>query len=459
MGQVFVSIDRADRVHLQGICDAIEESGHTFWHDGLVEAHEPFAERVEAEIERSIGVIALLTGSSLKSDWVRYEVEYAASLRREVVPLTRSLELRELSAPPWAVELRKRRHIVRFQDNVGEATRARIVESLRWIEPNAAKVVSFVNFKGGVGKTTLCALCGYFLALDQRRDALLLDLDAQENLGDLFLSREAMEESAQTSRTVLSLFEPVRMIETIPPDKDFQHVTRVEQPIPAEAFAELPTRVAGAMEPGLGEGRLSLVPSDYRLMKFSSGSPGLQEVFRDHFKRSLGQLKRVYDLILIDCGPSASLLSHCALNYADMVVAPVQPNESARRGLTSMRRAARDVFDCDIDEKIHPLFNFLRQGVVGEYRYVEKFTEDPAGNVSADLAFLGNNTLRSRVPQSGGLVNLNTVMDRRLLQRQDGGRRLARRLGRAGPALVSLAQEVVERLGLPVHQAPRKLGH
>ncbi|EEU7968189.1 ParA family protein, partial [Klebsiella pneumoniae] len=44
-----------------------------------------------------------------------------------------------------------------------------------------AKVISFANQKGGVGKSTLCIQQAFYLALQKKKKVLVLDMDGQGN--------------------------------------------------------------------------------------------------------------------------------------------------------------------------------------------------------------------------------------------------------------------------------------
>ena len=44
------------------------------------------------------------------------------------------------------------------------------------------KVISFINMKGGVGKTTLCREIGYTLNKKFKKSILFIDIDPQANL-------------------------------------------------------------------------------------------------------------------------------------------------------------------------------------------------------------------------------------------------------------------------------------
>lgn len=62
----------------------------------------------------------------------------------------------------------------------------------------AAKIVSFINLKGGVGKTTLALAIGEFLAcanhylLYPKSRVLLIDMDAQSNLSYALFGEERL---------------------------------------------------------------------------------------------------------------------------------------------------------------------------------------------------------------------------------------------------------------------------
>lgn len=63
-------------------------------------------------------------------------------------------------------------------------------------------IISIVNFKGGVGKTTICAnLAGYFAWTGRR--VLLIDFDYQGSLSDTFLSHARIEPVAWTSQRLI----------------------------------------------------------------------------------------------------------------------------------------------------------------------------------------------------------------------------------------------------------------
>lgn len=146
------------------------------------------------------------------------------------------------------------------------------------------KVLSFVNQKGGVGKTTSALNIGAALALEGK-NVLLIDLDPQGSLSKCAGFR--------------SLDGPTTY-EVIKGDADINQAIKTKQG--AAAYDILPTdiRMSGA------EIELISVPGrDTRL------------------KKALEGLRKPYDYVLIDCSPSLNILTLMALTAADKVIIPV----------------------------------------------------------------------------------------------------------------------------------------
>src|SRR5262245_12036800 len=68
------------------------------------------------------------------------------------------------------------------------------------------KIVSVINYKGGVGKTSLTANLAAELALKDLR-VLMIDLDAQASLTFSFIPPDAWEKDFAADKTIKSWFE------------------------------------------------------------------------------------------------------------------------------------------------------------------------------------------------------------------------------------------------------------
>lgn len=158
------------------------------------------------------------------------------------------------------------------------------------------KVISFVNQKGGVAKTTSCVNIGASLA-DQGKTVLLIDLDAQ---GSLSTSTGLREIGADE----LTTYEVLK-------GADIKEATRT-----------------------LSEG-LSVLPTDIRLSGAEielSSVPGREFLLRE----ALSVYNDVFDYVLIDCPPSLGVLTLIALTASDGVIVPVKADYLALKGMSQL---------------------------------------------------------------------------------------------------------------------------
>lgn len=158
-----------------------------------------------------------------------------------------------------------------------------------------AKVISVVNQKGGVGKTTSTINIGAALA-QYGRKVLLVDLDPQGAL------------SVGLGISVYQL------------EKTMFHVLGSDR-IPAKNVL-----VSTSVE------NLDLLPSNIELSAVEMQL--VSEVGREHALQSaLQPLMSEYDYIIIDCQPSLGLLTVNALAASDGCVVPLETEYFALRGL------------------------------------------------------------------------------------------------------------------------------
>jgi chromosome partitioning protein len=161
----------------------------------------------------------------------------------------------------------------------------------------AAKVISILNEKGGVGKTTVSLHLSRILSKVNNWKVLSIDNDPQGNLTGSLLSGQTLNSNAN----IFNLY-----------DK-------------GEGDADV--------EPMDIDKNLRLIGADSTLSsKLSSSDIDLIYKVYD----ALEKFKNDYDFIIIDCLPSFGQLNMSALMASDYVIIPVTPDDYAVTGLNSL---------------------------------------------------------------------------------------------------------------------------
>ena len=185
-----------------------------------------------------------------------------------------------------------------------------------------APVLSVLNMKGGVGKTTVSAHVMRVLYHHMRKRVLLIDLDAQFNLTQSVMTQNTYDNLDET-KTVKSCFEPL-------PSNDFFQVRRSDNPPPKASEISVRLRRVGSGE----SARLDLLPGSFELMKYSMiDDSGQLNYASRYLKRFLSLARSEYDLIVLDCNPSTSFVTKCALENSTHILSPVKPDKFSILGV------------------------------------------------------------------------------------------------------------------------------
>lgn len=174
-----------------------------------------------------------------------------------------------------------------------------------------AKVVSMLNMKGGVGKTTLTYNLAWYAA-QRGHKVLAIDLDPQSNLTQTFMGDAGYHDFlASTAQSVADIF---------------------------EKSSGVTAGIMHKVEEGTDGSLIHLVPARIELSK-TIKNPAAKE---HKLRRFLARYKPHYDLVLIDCPPTDSILTDAAYYASDCLVIPVKLEKLAIIGLPLLK--------CSIDE-------------------------------------------------------------------------------------------------------------
>jgi chromosome partitioning protein len=170
-------------------------------------------------------------------------------------------------------------------------------------------VITLLNQKGGVGKTSTCHhLSGTLAHMGQR--VLLLDADPQSSLTQGFWGPAALDDLA--------------------PEATIAAILRGDDPFPEQVIR--PTGLPGVdLVPG------SQHANDSNIPRPQNAPPSDQVCLRSF----LAEVKGRYDLVLIDCPPTLSFCSWAALVASDQMIVPLQPEDYGAQGV----RAIQDSID------------------------------------------------------------------------------------------------------------------
>ncbi len=186
-----------------------------------------------------------------------------------------------------------------------------------------ATVVSLINMKGGVGKTTLSFNLAWYAAWRANLRVLAVDLDPQSNLSQYFMgAQDYLNYLNADKSTVVEIFEQFST-----PKSKSGSPTLVD---PKSIIHRLHAWNDGSL--------IDLIPSRLELA-WTLKNPTEKAHLLPSF---LAKVSDRYDLILIDCAPTESILTTAAYRSSRYVVVPVKPEFLATIGLPLLARSLEE---------------------------------------------------------------------------------------------------------------------
>ncbi|MGN6116918.1 MAG: ParA family protein [Nitrobacter sp.] len=191
------------------------------------------------------------------------------------------------------------------------------------------KTISVINYKGGVGKTTVSANLAAEMAFRGKK-VLAIDLDPQASLTFSFFSVDEWRKNFESSKTIKNWYDAF-----IDKDTDLNLASLIGRPTKANV--------------GTNGGRLDLICSHLALINVDLELAtrlmgGTERDLRNNYLRVHSRLRQGlqslkagdYDYILIDCPPNFNIVTKTAIAASDFLLLPTKPDYLSTLGIDQL---------------------------------------------------------------------------------------------------------------------------
>lgn len=198
------------------------------------------------------------------------------------------------------------------------------------------KTISVINYKGGVGKTTITANLAAEMAFCGKK-VLAIDLDPQASLTFSFFSVDDWRKNFESSRTIKNWYDAF-----IDKDADLNLSSLIGSPSKANVDGS-----RGRLD--LICSHLALINVDLELATRLVG--GTERDLRNNYLRVYSRLRQGletlkagdYDFILIDCPPNFNIVTKTAIAASDYLLVPTKPDYLSTLGIEQLTRHVEEL--------------------------------------------------------------------------------------------------------------------
>jgi len=192
------------------------------------------------------------------------------------------------------------------------------------------QIISVMNYKGGVGKTTVTANLAGELAFRGKK-VLLLDMDAQASLTFSFVTPDFWDAHLKESKTIKNWFDCISQGKNTMPLSDL-----VVRPRKVNQFLTN-KKTGGVID--LISSHLGLINVDLELATLLGGA-NMTQTKRNYIKvhgKLRAEIQSVatdeYNVVLIDCPPNFNIVTKNALIASDKILIPAKPDYLSTLGI------------------------------------------------------------------------------------------------------------------------------
>ena len=200
-------------------------------------------------------------------------------------------------------------------------------------------VISTINLKGGVGKTTTTVAMAEILSAEFRKRVLVVDLDPQTNATVMLIGDRRWAGLNREGRTLAQLFKDALIEE------------------PEERQFDLEDTLISGVSNVRNVRRVDLLPSSIDLIdvqdRLASMPPGryYSNVPTEILRRAILSIIDDYDYVLIDCPPNLGIITLNGLRISTGFIIPTVPDVLSTYGIPQIITRVSD-FSSNIGEEI-----------------------------------------------------------------------------------------------------------
>lgn len=212
------------------------------------------------------------------------------------------------------------------------------------------KIISFMNMKGGVGKTTLCVNIANTLATHFDKKVLLIDMDPQFNASQYALRviygkehTNVYDQHKKEGKTIFSIYKKIDNNQKEKEDiqKSIFHTKSINDGHLRKNYSI-----------NLKE-NFDIILGDIDLIELQiTQKSGIEQVLEKYIE--LNEFKENYDYIFIDSPPTYSFFFISSYRSCDTYILPVKPDYLSANGITLLGRAEDAIVET-LGKKVNPL--------------------------------------------------------------------------------------------------------
>ncbi|MGL9771529.1 ParA family protein [Enterococcus sp. DIV0996a] len=244
----------------------------------------------------------------------------------------------------------------------------------------SAVVISFINLKGGVGKTS--SAINIADELSNKGNVLVIDMDPQFNATQALLNYQlanfkklipktildSVENDLKTSygaeesdRTEEAETESSKIKFDIKSQLVYQKLKELK--LTANTLFKKDSLVDEIKSPDLIyniKENLSLLAGDLDLFESLNGDTvGKHNVLEDHFNKY--NLRNIYDYIIIDCPPNWTILTQASLFASDYYIIPSKVDLFSSIGIGLLQKLVKSTFYDEKSSNIYSMYKMFRK--------------------------------------------------------------------------------------------------